>query len=300
MPALEDPDVLRAILESMHAGVYFVGRDQRIQLWNEGAERITGYLRQDVVGHFCKDFFPPQNEEDKAGMCEIGGALAGVLRDGKPTWSDVSIRHRAGHQVLLRVWAVPVRGSDGAIVGAAESFDEDRQGSYSDRRHRKLEAHGCVDEASGVLSISYARTLLRERLITFAEHGLPFSIACVRIDRLTELRELYGPAAIKSVLHVVAQTITNSLRPTDSLGRLDDENFLAILPECNALDAERSGMRLQNVARNMSAKWWGDEFPVTATIATATVERFDTPEGLLARAAARLAVRTGGDVKVPK
>jgi PAS domain S-box-containing protein len=113
MPALEDPDILRAILESIHAGVYFVGHDQRIQLWNEGAERITGYLRQDVVGHFCKVLFPPQNEEDEAGMCEIGAALAGVLRDGKPTWSDVSIRHRAGHQVLLRVWAVPVRGSDG-------------------------------------------------------------------------------------------------------------------------------------------------------------------------------------------
>jgi PAS domain S-box-containing protein len=42
MRTVEDPDILRAILESIHAGVYFVGRDQRIQLWNEGAERITG------------------------------------------------------------------------------------------------------------------------------------------------------------------------------------------------------------------------------------------------------------------
>jgi PAS domain S-box-containing protein len=106
MLVVENLDILRAILESIHTGVYFVGRDQRIQLWNEGAERITGYLRQDVVGHLCKDFFPPQNEEDKTGVCEIGGALAGVLRDGKSTCSDVSIRHRAGHQVLRRVWAV--------------------------------------------------------------------------------------------------------------------------------------------------------------------------------------------------
>jgi len=300
MPTLEDPAILRAILESIHAGVYFVGRDQRIQLWNEGAERITGYLRQDVVGHFCKDFFPPQNEEDKTGICEIGGALAGVLRDGKATWSDVSIRHRAGHQVLLRVWAVPVRGSDGTIVGAAESFDEDRQARNSDRRHRKLEAHGCLDPASGVLSSAYARTVLRERLVTFAVHGLPFSIAFVRIDRLPELREQYGPAAIKAILHVVAQTITNSLRPTDSLGRLDDENFIVILPECNALDAERSGMRLQSLARNMSVKWWGDEFPVTATIATAAAEHSDTPDALLARAAARLALKANRDVEATK
>lgn len=298
MRALEHPEILRAILEGIHSGVYFVGPDERIQLWNDGAERITGYLRQDVLGHPCKDFFPPQHEEEKAGLCEIRGALAGVLRDGKSTWSDVSIRHRAGHRVKLRVWAVPVHGSEGGVVGAAGSFDEDRQASYTDRRHRKLEAHGCLDQLSGVLSSSYARTVLRERLITFAEHGLPFSVACVRIDRLAELRELYGPAAIKAILHVVAQTITKSLRPTDSLGRLDDENFLAILPECGALDAERSGMRLQSLARNMNVKWSGHEFPVAATIATATVERFDTPEVLLARAAARLAVRNSTDVRV--
>ena len=68
MRPLEDPEILRAILESMHTAVYFVGRDQRIQFWNRGAERITGYLRQDVVGHFCKDFFPAQNHEDSKGV----------------------------------------------------------------------------------------------------------------------------------------------------------------------------------------------------------------------------------------
>jgi two-component system cell cycle response regulator len=292
MLVVENLDILRAILESIHTGVYFVGRDQRIQLWNEGAERITGYLRQDVVGHFCKDFFPPQNEEDKTGVCEIGGALAGVLRDGKSTCSDVSIRHRAGHQVLLRVWAVPIRGSDGAIVGGAESFDEDRRTRDSDRRHRKLEEHGCVDQTSGSLSSAYVRTILRESLITFTEHGLPFSIACVRVDHLPELRAQYGPAAVRAILHVVAQTITNSLRPSDYLGRLDDEAFLAILTECNAPEAERSGMRLQNIARNMSVKWWGDEFPLTATIAVATVEPFDTVETLIARATNQLAAQS--------
>jgi two-component system, cell cycle response regulator len=238
MLVVENLDILRAILESIHTGVYFLGRDQRIQLWNEGAERITGYLRQDVVGHFCKDFFPPQNEEDKTGVREIGGALAGVVR----------------------VWAVPIRGTDGTIVGGVESFDEDRRTRDSDRRHRKLEEHGCVDQTSGSLSSAYVRTILRESLITFTEHGLPFSIACVRIDHLPELRAQYGPAAVRLILHVVAQTITNSLRPSDYLGRLDDEAFLAILTECNAPEAERSGMRLQNIARNMSVKWWAMNF----------------------------------------
>jgi PAS domain S-box-containing protein/diguanylate cyclase (GGDEF)-like protein len=292
MPLLESPEILRSILETMHTGVYFVGRDQRIQFWNEGAERITGYLRQDVVGHFCRDFFPPTNDEELTGYCDIGGALAEVLRDGKATCSDVSIRHRAGHQVLLRVWAVPIRGADGTIVGAAEGFEEDRWSLDSDRRQRKLEEYGCMDETQGVLSRGYLRTLVQQQLMTFAEHRLPFSVAGVRVSRVPDLRSQYGPAAIREILQVVAQTIITSLRPTESLGRLDDETFLGILPECNALDAERLGMRLQTIVNNMRVKWWGDNFPVAAGIAIATVERGDTAEALIRRAESRLAEKT--------
>ena len=47
--------------------------------------------------------------------------------------------------------------------------------------------------------------------------------------------------------------------------------------------------RLQNVARHMTVKWWGDEFQVTATIAAVGAERSDTMESLMARVDARMA-----------
>ncbi len=124
---LESPDILRSILETMHAGVYFVGRDQRIQFWNHGAERITGYLRQDVVGCFARDFSTPTNDEELTGYSGIGGALAAVLRDGEADllgcFDPASGRPS---RVLLRVWAAPIRDGAGTIVGAAEGFEEDR------------------------------------------------------------------------------------------------------------------------------------------------------------------------------
>jgi PAS domain-containing protein len=57
MSDFADPNLFRSILEQLHTAVYVVGRDGKIVFWNDGAERITGYLRRDVIGRVCADNF---------------------------------------------------------------------------------------------------------------------------------------------------------------------------------------------------------------------------------------------------
>ncbi len=48
MPELNDPAIYQTILEGLDTGVYIVDLNRRIRFWNEGAEKITGYLTQDA------------------------------------------------------------------------------------------------------------------------------------------------------------------------------------------------------------------------------------------------------------
>jgi PAS domain S-box-containing protein len=139
MSLFDDSEIYRTVLESMQNGVYLVDRSEKIQFWNEGAERITGYLRQDVLGHSCRDFFAPQEQEGQDGVCEFGGALASVLRDGRPAVTELTLRHKGGHQVALHVRCVPIGSRAGAIIGVVESFDDHHRITFSERRHDKLE-----------------------------------------------------------------------------------------------------------------------------------------------------------------
>ena len=45
---LGNPPMFEAVVDSLEAGVYLVDRDRKIVYWNHGAERISGYLRQQV------------------------------------------------------------------------------------------------------------------------------------------------------------------------------------------------------------------------------------------------------------
>jgi PAS domain S-box-containing protein len=164
IPVFADPEIHRIVPESMQTGLYMVNCDQRTRFWDQGAEKITGYLRQAVVGHSCRDFFPPQKEEAKKGICEIGGARASVLRDERPATAEITLRHKAGHRVIVRIRAVPIQDAAGPVIGAAESIDADPWAFEADRRHRKLASYGCLEEATGVRSNRYIPAHIRESL----------------------------------------------------------------------------------------------------------------------------------------
>ncbi|MGA2429858.1 MAG: PAS domain S-box protein, partial [Candidatus Acidiferrum sp.] len=68
-----DFDFFRTVLENLQVAVYVVDRDAKILFWNDGAERITGYLRQDVIGRVHQDNFLGETDAQDN---ELTGPLA--------------------------------------------------------------------------------------------------------------------------------------------------------------------------------------------------------------------------------
>jgi diguanylate cyclase (GGDEF)-like protein len=192
---------------------------------------------------------------------------------------------------------VPIRDGHGTVIGAAESIDADPWAFDANRRETKLANYGCLDEETGVLSFGYIHTHLRENLITFAEHRMPFSVLCVQIDSMEHFRAAYGAAAVSAVMRVVAQTVESSLRPTDFVGHLAENEFLAILTECNEKELSNSAERLRKTVSNTKFKWWGDDLPVSASFGGATVIEGDDENSVVKRAEKMLAasVKAGGN-----
>lgn len=65
----------KELLGNMYDGVYFVDRDRRIAYWNKGAERITGYQTDAVIGKCCRDNLLVHVNEAGRLLCKTGGPL---------------------------------------------------------------------------------------------------------------------------------------------------------------------------------------------------------------------------------
>jgi two-component system cell cycle response regulator len=288
MPELNDPEIYQTVLDSLQTGVYIVDRNRRIRFWNEGAEQITGYLRQDVVGRFLRDHLltPADKEKDLESDPEDPISLA--FRDGKPSTMEVSILHKDGYRVPIVLRTLPIRNVRGAVVGAAESFEKNRSASEWSRRHSTFADFGCLDAVTGVAAKSFMDTQLREHLLTFAEHHIPFGILLVQIDHLNEFRATRGPGVVPTILRIIAQSVENSLRPTDLVGVWGKNQFIALLLQCRESEVALVGERIRRMVGQAEIEWWGDKFSVTSPVGGAGCRPGDEVEGLIARASTSL------------
>lgn len=158
MPELNDLAIFQTVLDGLETGVYLVDRNRRIRFWNKGAEKITGYLGQDVVGHFLRDHLLATSDALNDLDADANDPINLAFRDGKPTILNVSILHKDGYRLPIVLRTNPIRNSHGAVIRVAESFEKSRTIDESTQRHSALADSGCLDVVTGVAAQGFMET----------------------------------------------------------------------------------------------------------------------------------------------
>jgi len=281
MSPFDQSDVARSILEMLPIGVCVVDTEKRIVVWSDGAERITGHLRHEVIGHSCIAEALLHCDQPGCEFCSGECPVARAMKTAQPVHACGFVHHKAGHQVGVRVRAVVVRNGHGSIIGAVETFEEAQSARYGQSETFGLPES--LDEVTGLASRTMMQLHLLQAIETFASIQVPFAVLCFRLEQLDHFRASFGPEAASSLLHVVARTLEGALWKTDFVGRWSDDSFLVILNSCrdDALQSVRE--RVQRLVADSSIAWWGERRSVPVSIGQATMQTGDTPASLMKR-----------------
>jgi diguanylate cyclase (GGDEF)-like protein/PAS domain S-box-containing protein len=284
MSEVRDPEVFRAVLDSLPVGVYIEDRNGTILFWNQSAERITGHKRYEVIGHSRRENILVQCNERSCPMCGEICPFHQTEMDGGEHEQRLFLRHKSGHPVPVLFRITPVPDRSGALQHVAGSFHEPRAAMGILRDRRTPVPSICLDETTGVANHGFIEFHLRENLAGFAEYHVPFGIMCLQLDHFEHLRSAYGRQATDSMLRVVAETLRNGLRPSDVVGHWGEDRFLAVLPNCGGRGAEKASERVQKLVAGAGIHWWGEQLSIATCIGYADAEAADTVESLVERA----------------
>ncbi|MBU0970750.1 MAG: sigma 54-interacting transcriptional regulator [Proteobacteria bacterium] len=106
----------KSLLEALPEGVFTVNTKWQIASFNRAAEKITGYTKQEVLGHYCWEIF-------RSDLCDRGCPLKDALETGEiGTEQDVRILRKEDGPLTILVNAGVLRDDQGLIVGAIETF----------------------------------------------------------------------------------------------------------------------------------------------------------------------------------
>ena len=115
MTSPQDFDLCHHVLECLPTGVYAVDREGKITFWNAGAEHITGYLKQEVMGRLCSDGFLEHSDAENNTFSGNLVPLLATLREGRGMVTDASLKGKSGHSIPVRMQTIPLRNEHGNV-----------------------------------------------------------------------------------------------------------------------------------------------------------------------------------------
>src|SRR6266576_1901401 len=276
-PFFEDPAIYRSVLENLPIGIYVLDREQRVRFWNRGAEQITGYFAHEVIGHVCSESLPhcdPQGRVLSGDRCSI----TTTFHDGRALQNHVFTLHKHGHRLGVKVRTLPIH-NDALIVGVAVAFEEAAEDSVVEPAGALI--YGYLDPLTGVPSQRLTRAMWAESLAALEDSHGGFGLLRIRITGLDEFSARYGANSIAAFLRTSAQTIRHSLSMEDFLGRWGKNEFLAMLQSSSPVKVAAVAEHIWLQLSQSEVAWWGDRFPVEATVDHVVAHSGDQLESLL-------------------
>lgn len=100
-------------------GVFVIGQDGKVVLWNRAAERILGYSAREAVGRPCAEIFGGRDDKGNR-LCYQGCHVMTLIRIGEAVQNfDMATRTKTGQPVWLNISILSVptaRGNHALMV----------------------------------------------------------------------------------------------------------------------------------------------------------------------------------------
>jgi len=233
-------DFIRGVIETDQMLIIGLAlEDGRLMMFNRGAERMTGYRRDEVIGRPYRDvLLAPEDRPAAVRMRED-------IRQGKTRsigTHDHFIITKSGERRLIS-WTFTVSTDDtdrpryvvafGHDVTAERRMQATLEKAKADleRANVELERLAGTDSLTGLLNRRQAETLFEHEIAASRRRSAPAGVVLIDLDHFKAINDTHGHDVGDAVLRHVADQLRTRLRTSDIVARYGGEEFLLVLPD---------------------------------------------------------------------
>jgi two-component system cell cycle response regulator len=122
------------------------------------------------------------------------------------------------------------------------------------------------DSLTGLWNRGATIDLLVSEIARQKRHGGSIGIVIADLDKFKQINDRFGHLIGDKALCAAAQTMKNTARPYDCVGRFGGEEFLLILPGCDAINAMSHAERIRAAIEQTKVEGPNGVVPLTASL----------------------------------
>ena len=241
-----------SVYAASHEGIIITDANQVIIDVNQSCTRITGYERQELMGHTLIAIFDSGLESP---VC-FKEQQERIAQDG--FWKgEVLSRHKSGeyYPLLLSISTIP--DDAGQISHSIALLTDIRQ--LKDQQN-ELDRMANYDALTGVPNRRLLSDRLTQAIAAARRRGTSLAVCMMDLDRFKPVNDTYGHESGDLLLIEIAQRLTQVLRNDETVGRLGGDEFVFIFnnPDSTAmlervLETVRAPVEIKGATVHVSA-----------------------------------------------
>ena len=103
-------DILQ-ILAKTSDGVFAVGTDHKIVLWNKSAKKILGYSTKEVLGKYCNEIIAGTDSNGNPVCSRSCNVMKAIKKEENPEYYEMLTHSKTGDPIWLNVSIICIPGS---------------------------------------------------------------------------------------------------------------------------------------------------------------------------------------------
>ena len=240
-----------AILESAAYSIISTDVNGVILTFNQAAERMLWYRTDEVVGKATPELIHDADE-----VRERAQSLSHELGYPVKPGFEVFVARAKRDLQEEREWTYvrkdgsrfPVRLSVTALRDENDTLQGFLGIAYDISEQKRVEEYIRHIALHDVLTGLPNRALLEDRVMMAIEEQrrskLPLALAMVDVDRFKHINDTMGHHIGDRLLKEFVSRVRSCLRPTDTVARMDGDEFMLLLPQTDAEEAEKIMQRI--------------------------------------------------------
>lgn len=255
-----------------------VNRAGIIVLFNRAAEKLLGYSGNEIIGKLAiTRVYPTAGHARQVNKQMYAGT------DRQIQGYETQLVAMDGRVIDIRLSAKMIV-RDGEELGSIGFFHDLTETKQLEAQLKQISV---TDNLTGLHNQRHFMSVLETEIERARRHHRPLNLICIDMDNFKQVNDLLGHLAGDNALRFAAQTMQGELRRVDMAFRYGGDEFMVLLLDTPAQEAETIGRRLKTA---FDQRWAAEWMPkpgcpvVSLSIGIAQFDQNESAEDLMHRA----------------